>query len=108
MNKILTSVATICMISAGALNPADMQARTESTLTHGWQFAKVDSLGNRDAWQDVRVPHDWAIHEPFDRVHDLQVVAVEQNGETEKTEKTGRTGGLPYICLLYTSPSPRD
>ncbi len=97
-------MATICMISAGALNPADMQARTESTLTHGWQFAKVDSLGNRDAWQDVRVPHDWAIHEPFDRAHDLQVVAVEQNGETEKTEKTGRTGGLPYMGRgIYTT-----
>jgi beta-galactosidase len=44
----------------------------------------------------VRVPHDWAIYGPFGREYDLQVVAVEQNGETEKTTKTGRTGGLPY------------
>ena len=27
----------------------------------------------------------------------MQVVAVEQNGEAEATEKTGRTGGLPFI-----------
>lgn len=40
----------------------------------------------------MRVPHDWAIYGPFDRKNDLQVVAVEQNGEREATEKTGRTG----------------
>lgn len=34
---------------------------------------------------------------PFDRKNDLQVVAVEQNGEKEATEKTGRTGGMPFI-----------
>lgn len=78
--------------------------RTQTTLNHTWQFAKVDSLGNRTVWQNVKVPHDWAIHEPFAREHDLQVVAVEQNGETEKTEKTGRTGGLPYMGRgIYTT-----
>ena len=45
----------------------------------------------------VTVPHDWAIYGPFDRSHDLQKVAVEQNGEKEETWKTGRTGGLPYV-----------
>lgn len=43
------------------------------------------------------MPHDWAIYGPFDRKYDLQKVAVEQNGETEETWKTGRTGGLPYL-----------
>lgn len=79
-------------------------ARTKTTLNGHWQFAKVDSLGNRGAWQSVRVPHDWAVHEPFSRDNDLQVVAVEQNGETEKTVKTGRTGGLPYMGRgVYTT-----
>jgi len=32
-----------------------------------------------------------------DREIDKQVVAIEQNGETIATEKTGRTGALPYI-----------
>ena len=45
----------------------------------------------------MTVPHDWAIYGPFDRSHDLQTVAVVQNKEKVATEKTGRTGGLPYI-----------
>lgn len=70
--------------------------RDVTTLNEGWQFTKgVPSADTR--WQTVRVPHDWAIYGPFDRANDLQTVAVEQNGETEKTEKTGRTGGLPFI-----------
>ena len=81
-----------------------LAARTHTTLDTGWKFAKVDSLGKRAPWQNVRVPHDWAVHEPFAREHDLQIVAVEQNGETEKTEKTGRTGGLPYMGKgIYTT-----
>ncbi len=47
-------------------------------------------------WKSVRMPHDWAVYGPFDRNNDLQVVAIEQNGEKEETVKTGRTGGLPY------------
>ena len=70
--------------------------RVDTTLTEGWQFTHGD--GVTDArWQQVRVPHDWAITGPFDRANDLQTVAVEQNGETEETVKTGRTGGLPFI-----------
>lgn len=71
---------------------AGMQARTDILLKKGWQFSK-DSV----SWNNVTVPHDWAIYGPFDRSYDLQKVAVEQNGETEETWKTGRTGGLPYV-----------
>lgn len=88
----------LSVLTAMSALPADAQTgRSVETLTRGWKFRKIDSLAAEPKWQDVRVPHDWAIHEPFDRSHDLQVVAVEQNGETEKTEKTGRTGGLPYM-----------
>ena len=66
--------------------------RTDVMLKKGWEFSK-DST----AWESVTVPHDWAIYGPFDRKYDLQKVAVEQNGETEETWKTGRTGGLPYV-----------
>ncbi len=48
-------------------------------------------------WQQVQIPHDWAISGPFDKKWDLQTVAIEQNGETEKTEKSGRSGALPWI-----------
>ncbi len=70
--------------------------RVETTLHDGWQFAK-GSLSDATQWESVRVPHDWAIYGPFDRANDLQEVAVEQNGESEKSWKTGRTGGLPFI-----------
>ena len=57
-----------------------------------WAFSRDSS-----AWQQVLVPHDWAIAGPFDKKWDLQTVAIEQNGEKEKTEKSGRSGALPWI-----------
>lgn len=86
----------IAMALAGAF-AMDMSAqRTVTTLNDGWQFSK-GALSDVKEWQQVRVPHDWAIYGPFDRANDLQEVAVKQNGESEKTWKTGRTGGLPFI-----------
>lgn len=82
------------MALSGAIN-INAQ-RTVQTLKNGWEFCRGDSF-NESVSQKVTVPHDWAIYGPFDRKHDLQVVAVEQNGEAEATEKTGRTGGLPFI-----------
>lgn len=61
-----------------------------------WQFSR-DST----SWTPVTIPHDWAISGPFDKKWDLQVVAIEQNGETEKTEKSGRSGALPWIGRGY-------
>ncbi|MCX4331761.1 MAG: DUF4982 domain-containing protein [Muribaculaceae bacterium] len=84
------------MALSGAITINLHAERVVTTLNEGWEFTK----GRPEAstvWQQVRVPHDWAIYGPFDRANDLQTVAVEQNGETEKTEKTGRTGGLPFI-----------
>ena len=84
------------MALSGAITINLHAERVVTTLHEGWEFTK----GRPEAstvWQQVRVPHDWAIYGPFDRANDLQTVAVEQNGETEKTEKTGRTGGLPFI-----------
>ncbi len=57
-----------------------------------WDFSR-----DGKSWQQVAVPHDWAISGPFDKKWDLQMVAIEQNGETEKTEKSGRSGALPWI-----------
>ena len=67
--------------------------RTETLLSHDWQFQR-----DGDAqWQSVSIPHDWAIAGPFDKKWDLQKVAIVQNGETEATEKSGRSGALPWI-----------
>ncbi|MCS2821319.1 DUF4982 domain-containing protein [Bacteroides ovatus] len=75
--------------------PASAQ-RTETKLTDGWEFRR-DGLESDKTWKAVTIPHDWAIYGPFSRENDLQHVTVEQNGETEDTRKTGRTGGLPFI-----------
>jgi beta-galactosidase len=77
--------------------------RTETLLDEGWKFSKgsfpnaAKSSFNDKAWQTVNVPHDWAISGPFDKEIDKQVTAITQNGETKPSEKTGRTGALPYI-----------
>ena len=68
------------------------QQRQELTLTDGWQFSK-----DKTEWTSVSVPHDWAISGPFNKKWDLQMVAIEQNGEKEATEKSGRSGALPWI-----------
>ena len=81
--------------------------RITETLTQGWTFHRGDVPGAEAAsyddsqWEPVSVPHDWAIYGPFSRDNDLQTVAVTQNGETEATEHTGRTGGLPYVGVAW-------
>ena len=69
------------------------QAQSRKVITlSSWDFSR-----DGKAWQQVAVPHDWAIAGPFDKKWDLQMVAIEQNGEKEKTEKSGRSGALPWI-----------
>jgi beta-galactosidase len=71
-----------------------------STLLTTWQFRQEPSPQMPDVdtvWHEVTIPHDWAISGPFDRANDLQEVVVVQNGESEPTWKTGRSGGLPWM-----------
>ena len=72
------------------------QQHREVVLQDDWLFSR-----NQQTWQTVSVPHDWAISGPFDKKWDLQRVAIEQNGETEATEKSGRSGALPWIGKGY-------
>lgn len=90
INDIKSISITLALV-AGSVMTATATGRSEQLLK-SWDFSK-DSL----KWENVTIPHDWAIYGPFDRKYDLQKVAVEQNGETEETWKTGRTGGLPYV-----------
>lgn len=89
-----------------AANQSLFAQRTETILSNGWKFARAEALTgdaaaqveyNDKKWQTVTVPHDWAIAGPFDKEIDKQTVAIEQNGEKEATEKTGRSGSLPWI-----------
>ena len=81
---------TLMALAVAAL--ANSQPRRVINLTDGWQFSR-----DNNHWESVSVPHDWAIAGPFDKKWDLQYVAIEQNGETEKSEKSGRSGALPWI-----------
>ena len=56
---------------------AQAQIRQERNLDK-WQFSR----DGKD-WQQVDVPHDWAITGPFDRKWDIQHLAIEQDGQTE-------------------------
>ena len=101
MKKITLSLLVLfCVMMLQA-----QTAREEFLLEKNWKFSKGDypdaiqNNFNDKSWQSVTVPHDWAIYGPFDRKHDLQEVAVTQNGETKATIKTGRTGGLPYVGI---------
>ena len=67
------------------------QVRREINLKT-WDFSR-----DQKTWTQLNIPHDWAIAGPFDKKWDLQKVAITQNGETEATEKSGRSGALPWI-----------
>lgn len=86
MNKF----ALLTLALATSALTASAQRNTINLKT--WQFSR-DSVN----YKPVSIPHDWAINGPFDKKWDLQFVAIEQNGETEKTEKSGRSGALPWI-----------
>lgn len=100
---ILLFIVSSCKPSNNNTNTV----RQSKTLRAGWKFLKDDPENafqkdfDDSQWQTVNVPHDWAIYGPFDKEIDKQVVAIEQNGETVATEKTGRTGALPYTGTAW-------
>ena len=89
--------AIITLLLSFAAAGAFAQAQRTETILKDWEFRKGHETRAAEGWEKVSVPHDWAIYGPFDKANDLQTVAVVQNGEDVATEKTGRTGGLPYM-----------
>ena len=89
-------ILTMLTILAVTLTSYGQSQRSESILKD-WEFRKGHDIKATEGWERVSIPHDWAIYGPFDKANDLQTVAVVQNGEDIATEKTGRTGGLPYM-----------
>lgn len=98
MNRTFIILATLITTCFTGLAQTRQVVEFES-----WQFCKGDpaqaaSPGFDDSqWESVRIPHDWAIYGPFDKEIDKQIVKISQNNEAEATEKTGRTGSLPFI-----------
>ena len=97
-NIIIKTALALSVMTAGAMTSVyadtDGDVRRVILLDEGWKFGKGE---NPAQWEDVTIPHDWAIYGPFDRENDIQTIAVVQNGEETASVKTGRTGGLPYV-----------
>ncbi len=78
-------------------------AQTSQTLEKGWKFTREDQKNfsqvsvNDKKWQNVVVPHDWAIYGPFNIENDVQRTAIKQDGQKDAIEHSGRTGGLPFV-----------
>ena len=87
----------------GCISTLTAQVRSEFLLEKNWKFTREDSdefiktAFNDSKWQDVVVPHDWAIYGPFSAQNDKQEVAIAQDGQTDAMEHAGRTGGLPFV-----------
>ena len=96
-------VLLLIIAAFGIMASAEAQLRTEQLLEKGWRFCREDDMSfvlpdyNDNKWQEVTVPHDWAIYGPFSIHNDQQNVAITQDGQTEALEHAGRTGGLPFV-----------
>lgn len=104
--KNFKGLACLALMSGFALS-ASAQMRSERLLEHDWKFTR-DIEGGQEMtfvnpdyddskWQNVTVPHDWAIYGPFSSRNDLQNMAITQDGQKEAMEHAGRTGGLPFV-----------
>ncbi len=95
-NRIFLLVMVLAIASLTSAQP-----RVVTGLT-SWKFTRNDDLSasvpgfDDSSWQSVTVPHDWAIYGPFDKEIDKQTVRIVQNNEEQASEKTGRTGALPF------------
>lgn len=79
-------------------------ARNSRDLKTGWKFTRNAVVGalekscDDSGWENVTVPHDWAIAGPFDRENDIERMVRKDHADVEGgvQEITGRTGGLPH------------
>ena len=67
--------ATLCLLLAAVTAHASgrgTSTRQVQMFTHGWRFLQSDAVGaelpsfNDSSWQEVTLPHDWAIAGPAD------------------------------------------
>lgn len=91
------------LISIFCINSLFSQERQITLLESDWKFTRTDDkssnqIGFDDGlWENVRIPHDWAISGSFDINNDLQRVKVLEDGEQKIMVRTGRTGSLPFV-----------
>lgn len=88
--------------------------RTVQRLHEGFRFLKVDVDCKKDystlilddsAWEQVTVPHDWAIGHDFCEDNDASYHTIVADGIKRPIRHTGRTGALPTVgCGWYRLP----
>jgi beta-galactosidase len=97
MRKIILVISILNVVCF----QAQAQERTVQLLDTSWRFVNHDiniaTLNQLDdaTWQQINVPHDWAIMGNFDMNIDKQAVQVVEDGEKTAKLRTGRTGALP-------------
>ena len=91
---MLRRIIFMVLVAVAAMG-ANGETQVQELSKH-WQFSR-----DKANWQEVTIPHDWAISGPFDKKWDLQVVAIKENGEETETEHSGRSGALPWIGEGY-------
>jgi beta-galactosidase len=100
--KQLTILFALCSMLAGCISENNASRKTIQ-LEDQWKFINMDVESGHipdiplDNWQNITVPHDWAISGKFDRSIDEQVIMVKEDGENVPKLRTGRTGALPHI-----------
>ena len=108
LNKMFSFLAAVVCAAGVSMSVCRAEAgpsRVETCLKDGWRFHRGEADGafvpgyDDSGWENVSVPHDWAITGPFSIENDLQNVQIVQNMETKASLKTGRTGGLPYVGI---------
>jgi len=111
MKSIILFLLAFLFFGLNAQSPV----REVTLLEKDWSFIRRD-VANGEApllkltgWEEVRVPHDWAITEEFDLNIDVQTIRVIEDGERKAKLRTGRTGALPWIGVgWYRKVLPVD
>ena len=98
-------ISTLLLISLSAGVLFAQSPRKVETLEANWKFYNADDENAKKTsfddskWENVRVPHDWAIGKHFDMNIDYQFMQVWQDGDKTKILRTGRTGALPCFGI---------
>lgn len=91
------------LLFAGCDLQSDESARQIIVLETGWNFLDTDIMGGENPeidagyWENVIVPHDWAISGAFDPSHDAIEFRRRRGDDEEPIRITGSTGALPHV-----------
>ncbi len=97
MKYLRIPIAFLLLVSSSLAQRVELQLEKDWKFNRGEMPSASEVAFDDSGWETVNIPHDWAIYGPFDPEVDKQYVRIEQNQETQATEKTGRTGALPFI-----------